>query len=395
MSHLVADDIGQGVSENLPGDVGAADLGVGLGGLDEHPHAQEFDHIVVHPHGGVDDLSAAGVGPRRTHGVLDRYRRVADAVVADVFGIEIGVVFREREGPDGLLEAYPLKHLVPLQDGLGNVGLPPLGEVVVDPEGNGLDRFYQLSPPEGRGVGGLQAPAVHEPDVLARGVEVFDHRPPGKEEIDPGIGDPGVIDFFRQQQEGSDRLDGQRNILLFDFIRIGTADRYGEIVFEAFGATDIREIFLVVLFDDLHGHRIAFGGVELLPVREEEIGGVHDRPAGRAGRFDLEFLYGGAGMAVRQGVQDVPFGRGEIERHFLEPEGAVHFLERIEFEAADIFQANVSDLDVADGPDGGGHCPGPAQQGIRDVEEDLPFFNGGLDAGRGFRAEAEGAEKNR
>ena len=300
--------------------------------------------------------------------------------------------FRERKGPDGLLEAHSLKYLVPLQDGLGNVGLPPLGEVVVDPEGNGFDRFYQLSPPEGRGVGGLQAPAVDEPDVLARGVEVFYHRPMGKEEIDPGIGDPGVIDFFRKQQEGGDRLDGQRNILLFYFIRIGTADRYGEIVFEAFGSTDIGKIFLVILFDDFRAHRIAFGGVEFFPVREEEIGGIHDRPLGGAGRLDLEFLYGGAGVAVRQGVQDVPFGRGEIERYLLEPEGAVHFLERIEFEAADVFQTDVSYFDIADGPDGRGHGPGPAQERIGNVEEDLSFFQGGLDAGLVFRSESKRAE---
>ena len=201
MPHLVPDDIGQRIAQDLFGNVDVADGRIGLGGLDEHPYAQELDHVVIHPHGGIDDLPAARIGPGRSHRILDRHRRIADTVIADVVRVEFRIVFGERKGADGILESDVLEHFVPLQDGIEKIRLPPLGEIVVYPEGDGLDGLHGLPSFERGGIGGFQTPPVHEPDVLARGIEVLDHVPLGEEEVDPGIGHPGMIDLFRQEQE--------------------------------------------------------------------------------------------------------------------------------------------------------------------------------------------------
>ena len=95
-------------------------------------------------------------------------------------------------------------------------------------------------------------------------------------------------------------------------------------------------------------------------------------------------------MTVRQGLEYILPGRGEIEIHLFETYGAVHLLEGIEMESVHILQAHVAHFVVADGPYRGSHCPGAAKERIGEFQKYLSLLDRGL-----YRRLALSPETNR
>ena len=154
-------------------------LRVGRGGLDEPPGVHQFHQVVVNRHRSVQNLAGAGIGPRRAHGIGRPRRRVTDTVVADVVGIELGVVLREIPGDDRILESDALEGLLPHLHALTDVGPPVFGEGIVDVKDDRPDGFDLLAAEPGRRVGGLDPPArraldavLHREDAALLGVEI-------------------------------------------------------------------------------------------------------------------------------------------------------------------------------------------------------------------------------
>ena len=285
VSHLVADDILQGIAQFFLGQVQGAHAFIGLGGLDKHPLGYQADDVVVHIDRGVDNLTGAGIHPGGPHGVLDAHGFVADAVVFDVVGVEGRIFLGRGEIPrhHGVLEADAPERLAPGIHGRADVGLPPFRECGVDIKDDGFDGLHQLPAQPGGAVAGLHTPAVHQIHVLGGGADIGHSLAPGEEVADAGIGGAGLVGILRQQEERAG--DQGRERLVVNYFppglvgcrkAVAARDRHRDIVVKGLRVRYVGILFLVFLVQFVGFVRgPAHKGREPFVVFQQEPGHVH------------------------------------------------------------------------------------------------------------------------
>ena len=128
VAHLVRGDIAQRLRHHVVVEGRLAHAGVDGCGLGKAPLMNEGDDIVIPHHLAHQDFSGAGVYVARSGGVGSTGGHVADTVIADIVGVEVGVVGGVVLGDHHVLEAGSFKGLVPVFDTSLDGSPPLLGE---------------------------------------------------------------------------------------------------------------------------------------------------------------------------------------------------------------------------------------------------------------------------
>ena len=213
MADLVGHDVAQSVADHLLGNRHGAHALVGLRRLDEQPVVQQFHHVVVDIDRSVEYLAAARIDPRRPHGVGDGDRRVANARILDVVGIEFGIVLRIGLCGDGVFKSDAPERLVPLIDGLENMLFPHLRESVVNVENDLFLRRDPLAALPGIHVRRLQPPAVGVVDHLGTLLALAEKHLAGREHRHAAVGDARTVRLAGQQHQRTGHHGRQRLVL--------------------------------------------------------------------------------------------------------------------------------------------------------------------------------------
>ena len=160
MTHLVRGRILDGLAHHIVVELRFSDAWINGTRLHEPPVVEQRHNIMIPNHVGRKNLPRARILIARTHGVGRRRSDIAEATVAHVVRIEVGVVLRIIFYHNGILEARLLKGMVPFQDTILDGLAPLLGECGVNIKHDLLLRLDELTVEIARTVARLQPPAV-------------------------------------------------------------------------------------------------------------------------------------------------------------------------------------------------------------------------------------------
>ena len=212
VSDLVRQHIAEPVADHLFGDRYGTDALVGLRGLYEKPVVEQFHHVVVNVNRGVEYLAAARIDPRGPHRIGNGDRRVADARIFDVVGIEPGIVRRIGFRDDGMLETDAFERLVPLLDRLEDMLFPHLRKSVVDIEHDRLLRRHLLTALPRLRIRRLQPPAVGIIDHPGALLAFAEKHLPGRKDRHAAVGDARPVGLAGQQHQRTGHHSRQRPV---------------------------------------------------------------------------------------------------------------------------------------------------------------------------------------
>ena len=285
VTHLVCHDVAQHRTEHGDLVVEPASGGIGSRRLAEAPVVDQLEHVVVEVYRCLQDLTGTWIGPGGTHRIGLLRGGVDEAGVADVVGVKARVILRIALGDDGVLEAYRLKGLLPVLDALLEVGVPLVGECiidVVDDRLGGDDEFASLVPLDVLGLW-LQAPAIDVLHLLHRQGVGGDLGGPIGEVSYAVVVQAGThhILVVRQQTEGGIDHSGE-GLLVHG---VDGADGHVEIAREGADVGDGGEVLLEApaqLIGSEEGVKGGLGeeGCDRGLVGEEERRGVDDHSGG-------------------------------------------------------------------------------------------------------------------
>ena len=252
MPDLVCDDVLERLGHQRIGELHRADEGVDLSRLDEAPVVVQLRDITPDEYRGIDDLTRTGVSPAGAHSVLGSDGHVADTVVLEVVGVEVGVIRGEVTHLDSVLEADSLEGLVPAQRTFLHRSLPHCGEGILYVEDDGLLGANELTSLVGSDIRGLEAPALSEAhglDLLRLGVVGILR---DVEDPDTRISQTGRHRLLGQAEDGEGRPESHGVVLQrtlaptrgIESDAVATVDLDGDIVLEGLDLADVAEATL-------------------------------------------------------------------------------------------------------------------------------------------------------
>ena len=252
VADLVCDDVLERLGHQRIGELHRSDEGVDLSRLDEAPVVVQLRDITPDEYRGIDDLTRTGVSPAGPHSVLGSDGHVANTVVLEVVGVEVGVIRGEVTHLDSVLEANSLESLIPAQRTLLHRSLPHCGEGILYVEDDRLLGANELTSLVGSDIRGLEAPALSEAhglDLLGLGVVGILR---DVEDTDTRISQTGRHRLLGQAEDGEGRPESHGVVLQralsstrgVEGDAVATVDLDGDVVLEGLDLADVAEVTL-------------------------------------------------------------------------------------------------------------------------------------------------------
>ncbi len=130
--------------------------------LDKSPEIIQFDYIIVHNNGSIQNFSRGRINPARSHCIRCWIRRIANARIFQIVRIKFRIIFWEIIYLHNIFESYFFKSLIPSQNSFTNSRFPLLRESIIHIPDYRFHRFHQFSFFPSFHVGWFYSPTIYQ-----------------------------------------------------------------------------------------------------------------------------------------------------------------------------------------------------------------------------------------